>query len=297
MTMMKMIDIGANLTDSMYSGFYNGSKKHSPDLASVLKRAWDGGLDKIFITGGNVEESKKAIELCRQEDNLFSTVGCHPTRCSEFEKFGEPDDYLKSLENIIKEGGEKVVAVGECGLDYDRLKFCPKDIQKKYFEKQLDLVEATKLPLFLHCRNAFSDFISILNSNKERLHGGVVHSFDGTLDEAMQIIELGYSIGINGCSLKKEENLEVVKNIPNDRLMLETDCPWCEVKPTHAGYKYIKTTFPTVKKEKWLDGKMVKGRNEPVNIIQVLEIVAAIKNEDKEKLCKTLYENTCKLFF
>lgn len=296
-SMRKFIDIGANLTDSVYKGIYHGSKKHEDDLAAVLERAWNIGMQKIIITGGSLEESKEALQLANSDEKLYTTVGCHPTRCNDFEKSGDPALYLQSLQDLIQRGQRKVVAVGECGLDYDRLQFCPRETQIKYFEYQLTLYEAVKLPLFLHCRNAAPDLVNILSKNRDRLNGGVVHSFDGSEQDVKSLLELGYYIGINGCSLKTAENIEVVAKIPNDRLMLETDCPWCEVRPTHAGAKLIKTTFPTVKKEKWQAGSMVKGRNEPANIVQILEIVAGIKEEDMEKLCNAVYQNTTKLFF
>lgn len=192
----KFIDIGANLTDSMYQGVYNGSKKHEPDLIPVLKRSWEAGLEKLIITGGSVEESKKAIELANSDDRLFATVGCHPTRCSEFElPPNTPDEYLTHLDNLVKENRSKVVALGECGLDYDRLQFCPKDSQKKYFELQLTLNQSLQLPLFLHCRNAASDLYQILSKYTFK---GVIHSFDGSIEEATKFIDLGYYIGLNG---------------------------------------------------------------------------------------------------
>lgn len=296
-TMKKFIDIGANLTDSMYTGLYHGSKKHEDDLPDVLLRSWDSGLDKIIITGGSLEESRNALKFAERESRLFSTVGCHPTRCDEFEKSGDPDKYLKDLSDLIYKNKKKVAAIGEFGLDYDRLQFCHKDVQLKYFEKQLYLSQNFKKPLFLHCRNSFEDFYDVLNRNRDKFSSGVVHSFDGPIEYAKKFIDLGLLIGINGCSLKTEENLSVVRDIPSDKLMVETDCPWCEVKPTHAGFKFVTNKFPSVKKEKWIKGTMVKGRNEPCTIVQVLQIIAGVKGEDIEKLGDQIYENTMNVFF
>lgn len=292
----QFVDIAANLTDAMYSGIYNGSKKHESDLTNVLKRAWAGGLDKIIVTGGDLKGSIEAVRISQSDDHLYCTVGCHPTRCSEFDE-NNPSSYLQSLEDVVSKNKDKVVAIGECGLDYDRIQFCPKETQKKYFELQLKLVEKSKLPLFLHCRNAHADLIEILTRHKDSLYGGVVHSFDGTLEEAKEVLNLGYYIGINGCSLKTAENLEVVKQLPKDRLLLETDCPYCEVRPSHASSRYVETTFTSVKKEKWNTENMIKGRNEPVTIVQILEVISAVRGEDLDNLCETIFTNTHKLFF
>ncbi|XP_028138862.1 deoxyribonuclease TATDN1 [Diabrotica virgifera virgifera] len=298
-SLRKFIDIGANLTDSMYTGIYNGNNKHEPDLKHVLNRSWKAGIQKMIITGGNLDESKKALEVADNDERLFVTVGCHPTRCKEFEENGgDGHSYLDKLKDIIVEGGDKVVAVGECGLDYDRLQFCPKDIQLKYFELQLSLSEKFKLPLFLHCRNAADDLYNIL----VRYRGltGVVHSFDGSIEEANKFLELGYYIGLNGCSLKTAQNLETVKSLPSSKILLETDCPWCEVRPSHAGYQFISKEsldVPSVKKEKWSPDHMVKSRNEPCNIRQVLDIIAKVKNEHSDVLCEQIYQNSLQVFF
>lgn len=294
----KFIDIGANLTDEMYQGVYHGSRKHEADLDQVLKRAWDAGLTRMIITGTSLSDSKTALELAKTNDQLFSTVGCHPTRCGEFEKDeADPEAYLEGLLQLSLDNRENVVAIGECGLDYDRTQFCAPEIQRKYFEKQISLAEVTGLPMFLHCRNAASDLLKILSPYREKISGGVVHSFDGTKEEAQQIMELDLYIGLNGCSLKTEENLAVAASIPAERLLIETDCPWCEIRPTHAGHKHIKTNFPNKKKEKWQSGVMVKSRNEPNCLIQVLEVLAAIRKEDPDELAESLYKNSMKLFF
>ncbi|KAL3285216.1 hypothetical protein HHI36_019330 [Cryptolaemus montrouzieri] len=98
--MKRFIDIGANLTDSMYAGIYNNSIKHQNDLVNVLERSWKAGLEKIIITGGSLSESQKALDLAKTDDRLFSTVGCHPTRCKEFEE--NSSQYLENLKDLIK---------------------------------------------------------------------------------------------------------------------------------------------------------------------------------------------------
>lgn len=175
-------------------------------------------------------------------------------------------------------------------IDYDRLQFCSKETQKKYFEAQFELAEKTKLPMFLHNRNTGDDFVNMIKANRHRFTHGVVHSFTSTVEEMKQLVDLGLYIGINGCSLKTEENLQVVKEIPRDRIMIETgmigiiiwkqssdseywlDAPWCEIRPTHASSKHLQKIPKeemelyaplSKKKEKFEKGLIVKNRCEP----------------------------------
>lgn len=296
---MKFIDIGANLTDSMFQGIYNGSNKHPSDLKNVLQRAYNVGVEQMIVTVGSKHELSQALDIVSSDSNLTMTVGIHPTRCNEFNETGA-DEQFELLCNKIEENRSKVTAIGEIGLDYDRLKFCDKEVQLKYFEKQLELAGKYELPLFLHCRAAHEDLLEILNRNKDKFsnRGGVVHSFDGTLEQAKQFIDIGLFIGINGCSLKTVDNLKVAAEIPDEYILIETDAPWCEIRPTHAGFKYVKTKFEAVKKkEKWLETSMIAGRCEPAQIIQVAEVLAGIKSRPVEELSEFFYQNTLRLFF
>ncbi|XP_068649941.1 uncharacterized protein [Aristolochia californica] len=298
---VRMIDIAVNFTDSMFKGIYNGKQYHVADIQAVLSRAWRAGVDRIIITGGSLQESKEALSIAETDGRLFCTVGVHPTRCKEFEDSGDPELHFQELVSLAKEGIEKgkVVAIGECGLDYDRLQFCPPEIQKKYFEKQFDLAEFVKLPMFLHMRAAGKDFCEILARKKDRFIAGVAHSFTGSADDCDSLLQFeNLYIGVNGCSLKTAENLDVVKSIPIERMMIETDSPYCEIKSTHVGSKFVKSLLPSKKKEKYDEECTVKGRNEPCNVRQVLEVVAGCKRiTDIDRLSKALYQNTCRLFF
>ncbi|KAN0061994.1 hypothetical protein ACQY0O_005989 [Thecaphora frezii] len=333
----QFIDIGVNLTDPIFRGNYHGKQAHDDDLERVLSRAKSAGVVAQIVTGGNLEESREALALAQLYDGLYSTAGCHPTRTSEMET--HPDGataYLSRISQLIEESHRadpataKVVAVGECGLDYDRLHFSPADVQRRHFATQLDLAIQRRLPLFLHSRAAHADFVDILKPRIAEIHDavsassraagsqphldgqakrvGVVHSFTGTLQEMRELVDLGLFIGVNGCSLKAEESLEVVKHIPLDRIMLETDAPWCDPRSTHASAPHIqsfKNNHPdlynlyqpaAVKKEKWKPDSMVKGRNEPCVIGAVAAAVASVKGVEISHLANVAVRNTKWLF-
>lgn len=301
-----LIDIGANLLDPVFLGCYRGKAKHSSDLEQTLSRAAAFGVRRIMVTAGTLEEATAALDFTAKYDPsatfLASAVGVHPTRCNAFEEAGDGGAaYLASLMQVAKTGAAtgRIVAIGECGLDYDRLHFCSKEVQLRHFAKHFDLTEATGLPMFLHDRNTGGDFAAIIKQNRHRFSSGVVHSFTGTSAEAKTYLDLGLYIGINGCSLKTAENLEVLKEIPVDKLLLETDAPWCGIKRTHASFPYVQTQWPEVKPERHVvtDGCLVKNRNEPCTMVQVLEAVAGVKEMDAEQLAAAVYQNTLALFF
>ncbi|KAJ5081987.1 Deoxyribonuclease Tat-D [Penicillium argentinense] len=301
---LRYVDIGINLSDPMFQGHYHGKKAHDGDLDDVIQRAKDIGCEKFMVTGSDLEESQTAIQIARDYPGFcYATVGVHPCQAKLFDEYpGGPEKMISELRKLAVEAKEAglAVAFGEIGLDYDRLFHSQKEPQLKYFEAQLDLAVEIQMPLFLHSRAASEDFERLLSSRLPSLPmGGLVHSFTGTIEEMQRLVELGVDIGINGCSMKTEENLEVVKAIPLERLQIETDGPWCEIRPSHASAKFLQGApeLPkSVKKEKWQKGFMVKGRNEPVAIVRVAHVIAQVKGISVEEVCEAAWNNSVKMF-
>ncbi|KAK6497994.1 hypothetical protein TWF506_004238 [Arthrobotrys conoides] len=293
-----------------YQGIYHGRKAHDADLESVISRGQAIGCKKLMVTGSDYKHSLQAIELAEQyPGTIFATVGVHPCSASGVTKHITPTKsvqyLLKRVEELALQGKNRgtVTAFGEIGLDYDRFFLSDKESQLLVFEEQLRIAERVDLPLFLHSRAAEEDFNKLLfGANLPRK--GLVHSFTGTLEEMKILVEHGYDIGINGCSLKTEENLAVVKEVPLERLQIETDGPWCEIRNSHASAKYLKTmpeylangVPKDVKKEKWQSGLRVKGRNEPCAIAGVAWVIAQVKGVEFEEVCERSWENSMTMF-
>ncbi|KAI9751360.1 MAG: hypothetical protein M4579_006101 [Chaenotheca gracillima] len=296
--------VGINLTDPVFHGSYHGKQAHEDDLDEVIARAKAIGCEKFMVTGSSLEESRGAVKLAQQHPGTcYATVGVHPCSSKEFETYPSgPSALLAELKTLATEASRAghAVAFGEIGLDYDRLSLAPKDIQLKYFEQQLDLAVELHLPLFLHSRAASEDFERLVAVRIGSLpKRGLVHSFTGTVEEMRRIVALGLDIGVNGCSLKTEENLEVVRHIPLDRLQIETDGPWCEIRPSHASSKYLADAPPlpkSVKKEKFERGLMVKGRNESVAILRVAHVIAKVKEISIEEVAEAAWNNSVRMF-
>ena len=299
---VKLCDIGLNLCDPMFQGIYHGKRVHVDDLSDVLDRAAAMGISSAIITGTTVEDSRDALTLARKlpsDPALFCTVGVHPSHSRVF-KQKEQGEILQCLTELIVDGrvDGKVVAIGECGLDYDRPHFCDKETQIRSFAAQLSLGQHLDLPFFLHNRNTSGEFLEMLLERRDCLrHGGVVHSFDGSLNEMRALVDMGLYIGVNGCSMKTQENLEVVRQIPLEFLLLETDAPWCGIKATHASQPFLSTLFPSRKRDKFERGVLVKDRAEPCLLLQVLEVIASLKSMSPDEVAAATYENSRRLFF
>ncbi|KAL8217067.1 hypothetical protein R6Q57_023904 [Mikania cordata] len=218
----------------MFKGVYNGKQCHLAGIAAVLSRAWSAGVDRIIYLSGLVLRVQYLLQ-----QYYFVRLEC------------------------IQLDAMWVVAIGECGLDYDRTHFCPPDIRKKYFERQFELADILKL---CYNRKASSHSFQVFQIFQFTFAKKVVlaHSFTGTPEDRDKLLAFSnLYIGINGCSLKTSENLDALKGIPVYRMMIETDSPYCEIKNTHAGISFIKSTWTSKKKEKYDQDCLVKGRNEP----------------------------------
>ncbi|KAK0336929.1 hypothetical protein LTS16_008594 [Friedmanniomyces endolithicus] len=301
---LRYADIGINLSDPIFRRVHHGKQAHEDDLQHVVQRALKAGVRKMMVTGSDLRESKNAIKLADEYPGLcYATVGVHPCSAKSFERYPEgPDALLADLKKLAQESRDsgKAMAFGEIGLDYDRLQLCDKETQLVYFAKQLNLAVELQMPLFLHSRAAASDFERLLKERLEKLpKRGCVHSFTGTLEEMKAMVDMGFDIGINGCSMKTEENLTVVREVPLERLQIETDGPWCDMRPSHASAQYTKDSpeLPkSVKKEKWTADAMVKGRNEPCTIPRVAYAVAGIKGVSVEEVCEYAWRNSIRMF-
>lgn len=292
---LQFVEIGANLTDDMYHGRYNGRSVHEPDIGHVMARAQAAGVVRTMVTAGTLAQSREALELARTRPDMFSTVGVHPTRGREMT--GRQQQHIEDLLKIAETGKDKIVAIGEFGLDYDRLQFCSVEEQKPAFIAQFRLAEQTGLPLFLHDRNTGGDFAEIVHANRSRFKTGVVHSFTGTHEDLSRYLSLDLYIGLNGCSLKTQENIEVAKTVPLDRLMLETDGPYCGIRSTHAGFSSIASIWPAKDKKKWDPNACVKGRTEPCHIRQVCEVIAAARGITTDEVARAAFNNSFNVFW
>ena len=207
-----LIDIGVNLT----------SKQFHADLPQVIERALAADVRYMIVTGLTAPLSQSALELARTRPSaLCSTAGVHPHNARTFDRHTHGE-----LRNLAR--APEVVAIGECGLDYDR-DFSPRDQQRAAFEAQLELACELQKPVFLHQRSAHQDFERILRNARKMLVGGVVHCFTGDATELDSYLELGLCIGITGfiCDERRGTHLrELVQRIPADRLMIETDAPF-----------------------------------------------------------------------
>ncbi|KAJ7654988.1 Mg-dependent DNase, partial [Mycena polygramma] len=305
-----------NLTDPVFRGTYYGKKKHDDDLNAVLERARKAGLKSMIITGTSLKESREAMSLAR-ELGFYCTVGCHPTRSAEFDKFqGGPDAYLSSLDKLVGNnlhGKGRAVAIGECGLDYDRLHFASQEVQRRHFRSQLTLAKKYHLPLFLHSRAAHEDFVKILKEEGFGEDGGkcvggkggVVHSFTGSAQEATELMDMGFYLSVNGCSLKTEDNLATARAIRPEKILLETDAPWCSMTGGHASKNHLTSLSPSLrelyfppstKPENFTLGKTVKGRNEPCGIGGVAWVIHKLQDVSLETLTEAAFKNTVDLF-
>ena len=256
---MQLVDIGANLTHPAFHG----------DLPEVLARAGGAGVAQIIVTGTSVHESTAALALAKGHEGLFCTAGVHPHHARECDETTIP-----ALRVLATQ--PKVVAIGECGLDFNR-NYSPHPDQEKWFEAQIELAIELEKPLFLHSRDAFPRFSDVLKNHK--CVNAVAHCFTGEKQELHSYLDLGLHVGITGwiCDERRGAHLlELVKEIPAERLLLETDSPYLTPRSMRPQPK--------------------ARRNEPAFLTHVLKTVAQAVGKPAEQVAEETTRNARRFF-
>jgi len=252
MNSMQLVDIGFNFTSSAFR----------KDADEVVARAQQAGVNYFVLTGSDVEESEFALQLSTQYSGMVATAGVHPHLAKSWQ-----DDSYTRLKKLAK--NNNVAAVGEAGLDFNRNYSTPTQ-QKHAFVEQLKLAIELNMPIFLHERDAHDEFIKILGQYRKDLCNVVVHCFTGTTEQLDAYLDMDCHIGITGwiCDERRGQHLHsAIKNIPANRLMIETDAPY--LLPRNLP----KEDYPKP------DGR----RNEPAYLPHILATVAKCRNESVEQ--------------
>ena len=246
------IDTHCHITGNDYS-----------DIPFLIEKIRDSGVSKIIVNGTDMESNKEVLELVRKYDIVYGAIGFHPT---ELDKFS--DDDLLWLDEHIDD--EKIVALGEIGLDY-HYDNTDKEKEIDAFRKQLDIAKKHNKPVIVHTRDAIKDTYDILSEYKLK---GSIHCFSGSLEMAREFIKLGYLIGVGGVvTFKNAKNIiNVIENIDLEYILLETDAPYLTPEPFRK-YKNDSSYIPVIAKK-----------------------IADIKNVNEEDVASITTENSCSLF-
>lgn len=242
------------------------SPEFNEDRSAVLERAKQAGILKVISAGTNLASSESVLTLAAVHPEIYPAVGIHP-----HEAFQVNEKVLTALHELAK--APQAIAIGEIGLDY-YYNFSVPEIQRTVFRRQIRLAKECNLPLIIHCREAFGDLINILHEEEAGKRGGVIHCFTGNWDSAERLLDMGFYIGITGIvTFKNITNIpEVVKRLPLEKMLVETDAPYLAPYP-HRG-----------------------KRNEPSFLIHTVESIAKIKGVPIDEIIKTTTHNTERLF-
>lgn len=237
------------------------------DREMLIENLKNNNVDLVFNIGADIKTSKASIELAKKYQHIYAVVGVHPHDAKDVE-----DNYLDILRELSSE--EKVVAIGEIGLDY-YYDNSPRDIQRKVFKEQINLAKELNLPIVVHTRDASQETFDILKeASEEGPIRGIMHCYSGSVEMAREYIKLGFYIAIGGPVTFKNSKVvkEVAQEIPLDKLLIETDCPYLTPEP--------------------LRGK----RNEPIFIRHTAEKVAQLRGISLEELAKATSDNAKRIF-
>ena len=256
-----------NLFDS--HSHYN-DEKFDIDRDEIIKETLNSGVSNFIVSGYNVESSKKAIEIAEKYEGIYAIVGISPNDVEEIKTDEDIKKYVSEIEKLAK--SDKIVAIGEIGLDYYWNKE-NKDIQKQLFKKQIELANKLDLPIVIHTREAFIDTIDILKQNSVDKRG-VFHCCPLNMELIKEAIKLDFYISLSGViTFKNAKNAdEIINMIPEDKLLIETDSPYLSPEPVR--------------------GK----RNTSINVKYVAEKIAKVKNKPIEDIAKFTSDNAKRIF-
>lgn len=259
---LQLVDIGVNLSN----------KAFDKDRDDVVSRAIEHGITTMILTGTSLEESQQVLDLSRSyPGHCFCTAGIHPHEAKETNT-----QTFKALKSLFNE--PEVVAVGEAGLDFNR-DFSPRPVQEKVFENQLELAIESGLPLFCHERDASERFAEIIKSYRDQVSSLVVHCFTADKTALYRYLDLDCHIGITGwiCDERRGTHLHpLMKDIPANRLMVETDAPWL-----------LPRTLVAKPKDR---------RNEPAFLSEVVQMIATHTGQTPEQVGQQTMETSLAFF-
>lgn len=241
-------------------------EKFDIDRSQILEKVYSEGVSYIINASSDEKSISMSLELAERYPFVYAAVGIHPQSAGDVD-----DGYLKKLYEHAKH--EKVVAIGEIGLDY-YYDFPPRDIQKKRFIEQINAAKEISLPVVIHTRDSFEDVLKIIKSENVKEVGGVFHCFSGSIEVAREVLNNNFYISVGGIvTFKNAKKVpEVVKYVPTDRLLIETDCPYLTPEPFR--------------------GK----RNDSGYLKYVVEKVAEIKGITFDEVAEITAKNALKLF-
>ncbi|MDP4108664.1 MAG: TatD family hydrolase [Bacillota bacterium] len=249
-----LFDTHAHLTDEAFDG----------DRADVLHRIRENGVSLLLNAGSSVRSSEDSVKLAEEYDFIYASVGVHPEDCKDM-----TSNDLQKIAALAQ--NKKAVAVGEIGLDY-HYDFTPRDVQKRHFSEQLELARELDLPVIIHDREAHGDTLEIVK--KIKVQRGVFHCYSGSLEMAKELLGLGYLLSFTGVITFKNaaRSHEIVKWLPDDKIMIETDSPYLSPEP--------------------LRGK----RNDPGNVRLVAQKIAEIKGKTLQEIAALTMKNGREFF-
>ena len=250
------VDFGVN--------FANKTRYNEARLNELMNSSYHDGVDKVVCISNSIKESVTNLELGIKYPNMYFTLGIHPHNAREF----KPRDLIFLEANLAN---PKCYGIGECGLDYNRM-FSPKEKQLEVFGIQIELARKYNMPLYLHCRDAWDDFISLLR--EKNYFKGLVHCFTGNLTQALELVGLGFKLGITGWIFDERRNRDLVKVIKSNRILLsmlvvETDAPFMPIKPARESI--------------------------PTDTAYIVEEIARLKNIDFIECGKQIYQNSIEM--